>query len=264
MKLAIDCGNGNIKTLLSENGNFFGLHQPNLGIKKSLKRLIEQLIFQKGNIEISSIGLTGAGRHYLKSTFHEATVKTEILCQFKAITSLYPQVNTILEMGKEDSKIIIVRDGIIDYFLMNTICSGGAGAYIETVCFRFNLSLPEFDNLALKSEEPVIIPSKCAVFGMSSALSYLQRGEELKNIVAGIIRAVARNMLSMVKGKQIKPPCIFTGGGALLKSFKIAFEKELGFEITVPENPLFTGAYGASLYAQENTNFTLKEIYSLL
>ena len=262
--MSCDCGNGNLKLGLSVNGIFFGLYQQNLGIKKTLKELILKAMQEHGNLTINAIGLTGAGRHYLKSIFPEATVKTEILCQFRAITSLYPQTNTIMEVGKEDSKIIMIRDKIIDYFLMNTLCGGGAGAYIETICFRFNLGLAEFDNLALQAEKPVNISSKCSVLGMSSALNHLQRGEDTKNIVAGIVKAVARNILSMVKGKQIKSPCIFTGGGALLKSFKRAFEEELGFEVTVPVSPIFTGAYGASLYAQENKNLTLKQMISVL
>ena len=263
-KLSCDCGNGNLKLGISQDGKFFGLYQQNLGIKKTLKELLEKTIQMYGNLTVNALSFTGAGRHHLKSVFPEATVKTEILCQYRAITSLYPEANSIIEIGKEDSKVIMMRDKVIDYFLMNTLCGGGAGAYIETICFRFNLGLAEFDSLALQSEKPVNISSKCSVLGMSSALSYLQRGEETKNIVAGIVKAVARNILSMVKGKQIKPPCVFTGGGALLKSLKKAFEEELDFEIIVPENPIFTGAYGASLYAQENKNLTLKEIVSML
>ena len=262
-KLSCDLGNGNIKLGLSLNGSFFGLYQQNLGIKKTLKELLEKTIQKHGNLNINALGFTGAGRHYLKSIFPEATVKTEILCQYRAITNLYPEVRSIIEVGKEDSKCILIRDKIIDYFLMNNLCGGGCGAYIETVCFRFNLGLAEFDNLALQSEKPVNISSKCSVLGMSSALNYLQKGEETKNIVAGIVRAVVRNILSMIKGKPIKPPCVFTGGGALLKSLKKAFEEELGFDIIVPENPIFTGAYGASLYAKEDKNITLEEILSL-
>jgi len=264
IKLSGDIGNGNLKLGISLNGDFFGLYQQNLGIKKTLRELVEKTRQMYGDLTINAMSFTGAGRHHLKWIFPFATVKTEILCQYRAITSLYPHANSIIEIGKEDSKVITLRDKVIDYFLMNTLCGGGAGAYIETVCFRFNLGLAEFDNLALQAEKPVNISSKCSVLGMSSALSYLQRGEETKNIVAGIVRAVARNILSMVKGKQIKPPCVFTGGGALLKSLKKAFEEELGFEVTVPVSPIFTGAYGASLYAQENKNLTLKQMISVL
>lgn len=265
MKLSIDAGNGNIKLLLDYNHAPYYLYQPNLGIKKTLKELIEKLILDRPYLKdviIGAIGLTGAGRHYVNS-FLLGTVKTEILCQFKAISEFYPEANTIIEIGKEDSKVIILRDKIIDYFLMNTLCGGGTGAYIETVCFRFNLSLEEFDNYALIADKPVAISSKCSVLGMSSALNYLQKGEDIKNITAGVIKAVVRNILSMVKGKQINPPCVFTGGGALLKSFKKYFEEELGFEILVPKDPIFTGAYGASLYAKEDKSITLEEILSL-
>ena len=265
MILAADIGNGNIKLFLNSNHTSYRLYQPNLGVKKTLKELIEKLIHNRPDLKditVKAIGLTGAGRHYTNS-FLLGTVKTEILCQYKAILELNPEVNSILEIGKEDSKIIILRNKIIDYFSLNTICSGGVGNYIENICFRFNLTLEEFDSLALQSEKPVNIGSKCAVFGLSSALNYLQKGEDIKNIVAGVIKAVARNCLSMVKGRQITSPCIFTGGGALLKSFKKAFEEELGFEVIIPENPIFTGAYGASLYAKEDKNLSLEEILSL-
>lgn len=265
MILSGDFGNGNIKVGISQNGKFSGLYQPNLGIKKTLKELLQNTIQKYGNPAIKAIGLTGCGRHYVKDLLSKLnpTVKTEILCQYRAITKLYPETRNIIDLGKEDSKYIAIRDGVIDTFVLNTICSGGVGNYIENVCFRFNLSLEQFDNLALQSDKPVSIGSKCAVFGMSSALNYLHRGEDIKNIVAGVVKAVVRNFLSMIKGKQIKPPCIFTGGGALLKSLKKAFEEELDFEIIVPHEPIFTGAYGASLYAKEDKNITLEEILSL-
>ena len=262
MIAGIDCGNGNLKIILSNNGQYQGFYQPNIGVKKTLANILREIISKIGNIQLNGLGITGAGRHFVKQ-FLPGEVKTEILCQYKAITRLYPQINTILEIGKEDSKVIMIRDKIIDHFLMNTICSGGVGNYIENICFRFNLTLDEFDSLALKSNKPIIIPSKCAVFGMSSALNYLQRGEETKDIVAGVVKAVARNLLCMIKGKQVTPPCVFTGGGALLKSLKKAFEKELEFEIMIPDEPIFTGAYGASLYAKEDKNITLEEILSL-
>ena len=259
----LDSGNGNLKALLTEDKKIlYTIYKPNLGIKKTLKTIFEEFLDKFGDLTINAIGITGAGRHHINS-FLPGTVKTEILCQYRAIRKLFPEAKSIIDIGKEDAKFIGIRDGIIDHFVLNTLCGGGVGNYIETICFRFNLTLEEFDRLALQADNPVAISSKCAVFGMSSALNYLHKGEETKNIVAGVLRAVVRNFLFMVRGKPIKAPCVFTGGGALLKALKKAFEEELGFEVTVPESPIFTGAYGASLYAENNKILTLEKILAL-
>lgn len=263
--LAIDSGNGHIKTLLCEGNEIIDkIFLPNFGILKTVKKSIKKLMGENGDLKIDKVGITGAGRHFLSKKFETPTVRTEILCQFRGVKELFPDVKTVLDGGKEDSKILILKDEVIEHFIMNNICSGGLGVYIDSICNRFNISLEQFSSLALKSENPINIPQKCAVLGMSSAVSALNAGRNIEDILKGVAYAIVKNFLSMVKGRKLKSPCVFTGGMSQIEIIHRTFEEELGFAIIVPGLAFFTGAYGASLYASKGKTTNLKEIYDRL
>lgn len=263
-KLAFDIGNGQIKTILTKGDRIIDkILSPNLGILNTVKESVNKLGINN-NLEIDAIGITGAGRHFLSKYFPQSTVRTEILCQFRGVKHLCPDVKTILDGGKEDSKIVILREKVIEHFIMNNICSGGLGVYIDSICHRFNISLKQFSSLALKSENPINIPQKCAVLGMSTAVSALNAGKNIEDILKGVANAIVKNFLSMVKGRTLEQPCVFTGGMSQIEAIHKAFEEELGFRIIVPDIAFFTGAYGASLYAKNSKSMYLKDIYESL
>jgi predicted CoA-substrate-specific enzyme activase len=182
------------------------------------------------------------------------TVKNEITAHAVAASHLVPDVQTVLEIGGQDSKIILLRDGVVVDFAMNTVCAAGTGSFLDHQAARLNIPIEEFGALALQSTNPVRIAGRCSVFAESDMIHKQQMGHPTPDIVAGLCDALVRNYLNNVgKGKEILPPVVFQGGVAANVGIRAAFEKELGLEIYIPEYFAVMGAIGAALLAKEAT-----------
>lgn len=135
---------------------------------------------------------------------------------------------------------------------MNTVCAAGTGSFLDRQAERMGISIEEFGDYALKAETPVRIAGRCAVFAESDMIHKQQMGYNQSDIIMGLCEALVRNYLNNVgKGKDIRPKVFFQGGVAANRSMKIAFERALGFEVTVPENHKMMGAIGAAILARD-------------
>ncbi|MDI6637365.1 MAG: acyl-CoA dehydratase activase, partial [Bacillota bacterium] len=163
-----------------------------------------------------------------------------------------PDVRTVIEIGGQDSKIIILRDGAVLDFAMNTVCAAGTGSFLDQQAARLGVPIERFGELALMSTTPVRIAGRCAVFAESDMIHKQQMGHRIEDIVAGLCEALVRNYLNNVgKGKDIQPPVVFQGGVAANAGMRAAFEKALGTPVAVPEHYNVMGAIGAALLAAE-------------
>ena len=157
-----------------------------------------------------------------------------------------------MEIGGQDSKIIILRDGIVTDFAMNTVCAAGTGSFLDQQAGRLNIPIEDFGPLSLQSTTPVRIAGRCAVFAESDMIHKQQMGYTLPDILAGLCEALVRNYLNNVgKGKEILAPVVFQGGVAANVGMRRAFEEALGQEIMIPDHYDVMGAVGAALLAQE-------------
>ena len=157
-------------------------------------------------------------------------------------------MRTVLEIGGQDSKIIILRNGTVYDFAMNTVCAAGTGSFLDRQASRLGIPIDEFGKLALSAKSPVRIAGRCAVFAESDMVHKQQTGHSVQDIVAGLCRALVRNYLNnLAKGKNIAEPVVFQGGVAANEGIVDAFEKELGLKIIVPEYYDVMGAYGAAV-----------------
>ncbi|ACL69468.1 acyl-CoA dehydratase activase [Halothermothrix orenii] len=230
--------------------------QPIEVIKRGLKKLKENY----GSIKVAGVGTTGSGRKLAGVMLGADVIKNEITAHAVAATHLVPDARTVLEIGGQDSKIIILKDGIAVDFAMNTVCAAGTGSFLDQQAARLGISIGEFSRLALKARSPVRIAGRCSVFAESDMIHKQQLGHDLPEIVAGLCEAMVRNYLNNVaKGKDIKPPVVFQGGVAANIGIKKAFEKELHTEIYVPEHNGVMGAIGAALLAMEEVRSRKKE-----
>ena len=221
--------------------------QPITAIQSGLKKIAKDLA-----VEIIGVGTTGSARELAGVIVGADVVKNEITAHAVGASNLVPGVRTILEIGGQDSKIIILRDGIVVDFAMNTVCAAGTGSFLDQQASRLDLAIEEFGSLALKSDNPVRIAGRCSVFAESDMIHKQQLGHSLEDIIAGLAEALVRNYLNNVgKGKEILDPIIFQGGVAANQGIKAAFETELGTEVIVPEYYNVMGAFGASLLAKE-------------
>jgi predicted CoA-substrate-specific enzyme activase len=204
-------------------------------------------------VEIKGVGTTGSGR-YLTGDFVGADViRNEITAQATAAVHIDPKVDTIFEIGGQDSKYISLEKGAIVDFEMNKVCAAGTGSFLEEQAEKLGLSIKnEFGNLALSSRSPVSLGERCTVFMESDLVHHQQRGGKRDNLVAGLSYSIVLNYLNKVVGdKRIGDNIFFQGGTAFNKGVVAAFEKVTGKKITVPEHNEVTGAIGCALLAME-------------
>ncbi|MFZ5590589.1 MAG: acyl-CoA dehydratase activase [Bacillota bacterium] len=216
------------------------------GLKK-LSRLLPPKTVVRG------VGTTGSGRHLAGVMVGADVIKNEITTHAVAASAAVPGVQTVLEIGGQDSKLIILRHGLVVDFAMNTVCAAGTGSFLDQQAARLNLPVDQFGELALSATSPVRIAGRCAVFAESDMIHKQQMGHSLSDIVAGLCRALVRNYLNNVaKGKPLLPPIVFQGGVAANAGMRQAFAEILGQEIIVPPNYHVMGAVGAALLAAEH------------
>lgn len=207
--------------------------------------------------QIDAVGTTGSGRTIASFLIGGDAVKNEITAHAVAALDIDKEVRTILEIGGQDSKIIILKDGIVTDFAMNTVCAAGTGSFLDRQAERLDIPIEKFGEYALKSSMPVRIAGRCAVFAESDMIHKQQLGYEACDIINGLCEALVRNYLNNVaKGKDIQPKIFFQGGVAANIGMKAAFEKELGCEIFVPRHFNVMGAIGAAIIAKEKLQKT--------
>lgn len=203
--------------------------------------------------DIKGIGVTGSGRHLAAILLGADVIKNEITAHAVAASALYPDVQTIIEIGGQDSKIIILRNGIVHDFAMNTVCAAGTGSFLDQQAARLNIPIEDFGRHALKSAQPVRIAGRCGVFAESDMIHKQQMGYPLEDIIMGLCEALVRNYLNNVgKGKKIEAPVVFQGGVAANAGLQKAFAKVLNLPVEVPEHYEVMGAIGAAILAREH------------
>ena len=123
-------------------------------------------------------------------------VKNEITAHAAAASAVAPDVKTIIEIGGQDSKIIFLQEGVPCDFAMNTVCAAGTGSFCDRQAARLGIPIAEFGSYALRSDSPVRIAGRCAVFAESDMIHKQQTGHSVEDIIAGLCEALVRNYLN--------------------------------------------------------------------
>lgn len=231
---------------------------PIVAVQKLLEGLKEEL---DDTIQIQGIGTTGSARKLIGLMLDANIIKNEITAHAVGTLSRYPDARTILEIGGQDSKIILLNQGIITDYSMNTLCAAGTGSFLSSQAKRLGIEIEEFGTLALKSKNPVKIAARCTVFAESDLIHKAQLGYEKKDIVAGLCKSIVLNYLNNVgKGKKIIGPIVFQGGVSKNKGVVKYFEEVLQENIIVDRDSHLMGALGIAILARRNQN---GKLYSL-
>lgn len=221
---------------------------------EAVKRGLLEIGEEVGDIvEIVGSGTTGSGR-YLTGDFISADiVRNEITAQAEAAIAIDPEVDTIFEIGGQDSKYISIDNGVIIDFEMNKACAAGTGSFLEEQAERLGISIKEeFGDLALASRKPVKMGERCTVFIESDLVHHQQRGTKTEDIVSGLSYSIVQNYLNKVVGdRRIGNRIFFQGGTAFNKGVIAAFEKVLRKPVTVPSHHDVTGAIGVAILAMK-------------
>ena len=222
---------------------------------EAVKRLISILNkkINKNEYKVVSVGTTGSARKLIGTMLGASVVKNEITAHAVGTTSIRPDVRTIFEIGGQDSKIILLSDGIVTDYAMNTLCAAGTGAFLSSQARRLGVDVEDFGRIALTSKNPTSIAARCTVFAESDLVHKAQIGCKKEDIIAGLVRSVASNYLNNVgKGKKIVGPIMFQGGVSKNIGVVKAFEELTGEDIYVDENSHLLGALGAAILAKKS------------
>ncbi len=204
-------------------------------------------------IVIRGIATTGSGRNVVGTFLDADLIIDEITAHARGATEMDSEVDTIFEIGGQDSKYICIENRYPLDFDMNKVCAAGTGSFLHELANKYGISIvDEFQDIALSSELPVKLAERCTVFMESDLVSYHQQGVDTKDLIAGLCYAVVHNYLNRVVGKRkIGRRVMFLGGPSLNKGVVGAFEKVLGRGVTVPVHREVLGAYGAAIAVQE-------------
>jgi predicted CoA-substrate-specific enzyme activase len=192
---------------------------------------------------------TGYGRY--KVYFGQAIV-TEISCHAKGAHFLFPETQTVLDIGGQDTKAIrINRSGEIIDFAMNDKCAAGTGRFLDVCAEALGYKIDEIGDEALKAERAEKISSTCTVFAESEVMSQVSRGKKPENILAGLNHSIAMRSISLIRRVGIFPELTFTGGVSRNKGLVKSLQEKLQVSVNVSPLSQYLGALGAALFALE-------------
>lgn len=209
-------------------------------------------------VNVIGVGTTGSGRELIGELVGADVIYDEITAHktgsgFIAKMLFNEQVETIFEIGGQDSKFISLEDDVVVDFTMNEACAAGTGSFLEEQAAKLGISIEnDFARLALSSDNPVQMGERCTVFMEKDVAAYLKQGVPKEDITAGLAFAVVQNYLNrVVRGRKIGKVIYFQGGTAYNKAVAAAFATTLGKQIVVPPHNGVMGAIGAALLAME-------------
>ena len=225
--------------------------KPLEAIRRGLRE-IHQEVGEKVNI--LAAGATGSGRYLTGDFIGADSIQNEITAQATATIYFDPEVDTIFEIGGQDSKYIRIENGVIVDFEMNKVCAAGTGSFLEEQAERLDINIvKEFEKLAFESKAPAKLGERCTVFMESDLNSCQQKGEEKENLVAGLAYSTVQNYLNRVVGdRQVGDRIYYQGGVTNNRAVVAAFEKVTGKKIHIPPHFDITGAIGAAMLARDS------------
>jgi predicted CoA-substrate-specific enzyme activase len=199
------------------------------------------------SLKISGAAVTGAGRKMAGLVVGADVVLDEITAHARAARELKPDVDTIIEIGGQDSKFTTLKDGRVNFCVMNTVCAAGTGSFIEEQAQKLGCPLAEYAGRALNSPSPMA-SDRCTVFMERDINHLLFEGYAPDEILATVLHSIAENYLSKVAAeKHIGSVICFQGATAKNRALVAALEQRLGKPIHVSRFCHLAGAIGAAL-----------------
>ena len=254
--LGIDIGSISTKGVIIDKDNnilakdyIWTKGDPINAVKTLLKNLKKKL---PKDHTVVGVGTTGSARRLIGIMTGASIIKNEITAHAIGTSSIHKDVRTIFEIGGQDSKIILLNNGIVTDYAMNTICAAETGAFLSSQAKRLEVDVEDFGKIALTSKNPTKIAARCTVFAESDLVHKAQIGHKKEDIIAGLCESVVNNYLNNVaKGKKITPPIVFQGGVSKNIGVVKAFEKITNEKIITDENGHLMGALGVAILAKK-------------
>ncbi|NVM19890.1 MAG: hypothetical protein HWN80_19475 [Candidatus Lokiarchaeota archaeon] len=241
------------------------LGNPILATKNCLKKIKEQI--GDNTIKIIQSGVTGSAREMVSVYLNNCRSFNEILAHARAATEELPNVDTVFEIGGQDSKFISFLKSVPIDYAMNEGCSAGTGSFLEeSASVDMGIAVEEISDIAIKSTQPIAFGERCAAFINTDLRNALQQGAKTEDVIAGLVYSIADNYISRIVGpRQIGETLLFLGGVALNKSVALAIAAHLNRRVVVPAHPELMGAVGTALMTRDllKNNIISEQNYKL-
>jgi predicted CoA-substrate-specific enzyme activase len=217
--------------------------------RKSADAIRAELI-KKVNLTQNDIVNTVATGFGADNVYFASRKASDIVCTARGVNNVFPQARTVIDVACQSTRVIrLSGEGKVVNFTVSEKCAGGSGRFVEVIANVLRINLSDFGPLAARSKTPITFNTGCAVFGESEAITRVSEGVPKEDIAAGVNKALANKISSLVKKLKLEEPCAICGGGALNIALVKTIESELNTTILVPAQPQFMTALGAAIIA---------------
>ena len=247
--VGIDIGSTASKTVVTGDREMKFVLPTGWSSKETASEIASRLLDE--GIDVMSEGVRVAATGYGRVAVDYADfVITEITCHGRGGRELAGNECAIIDVGGQDTKVILIDQGMIQDFLMNDKCSAGTGKFLEIMANRLGVTIAELFDLA---EQGTVVPisSLCTVFAESEVISMIGEGRSREDIAAGVVNSVAEKVAQLARRKQLPGTVLLTGGLSECPYFAEILSEKLGCAVEAMKNGRYAGAFGASLLAGE-------------
>jgi len=250
--MGIDIGSGTSKGVITKDGKLEAYHLLPSGVnyRMAAQELREELLAKLGLSpeDVTYTVATGQGSGNVPFSNKQVA---DIRCCAKGINRIFPSVRTVIDVQGQSSQVIRLNEiGQVGNFAVSEKCAAGSGRFLDVISNVLQLELKDIGPLSLKSKNPVIFTTGCAVFGESEAVSRVSEGISKEDILAGIYEALAGKMSALVDRVGLEEECAISGGGGLDVGLIKRVEEKLGVQLLVPPQPQLVTAFGAAIMAE--------------
>lgn len=254
--LGIDVGSTSTDLVLSDGDDHILEYlylrtagNPERAVRSGLQQMMQRI---NGHIRVAGVGVTGSGRHMIGELVGADLVRDEITAQARAAVAMDPEVDTIFEIGGQDSKYIALEHGAVMDFQMNKICAAGTGSFIEEQAKKLGIPLDAIGPSALTASSPISLGERCTVFMESSIAAHLAQGADIAGLAAGLCYSIVKNYMNrVVSNHRVGCKVFLQGGVAYNQGVVNAFRSVTDKKVIVPPFFSVTGAYGAAILTRE-------------
>jgi predicted CoA-substrate-specific enzyme activase len=251
--MGIDIGSVTCKGVVIDNGEIEAslIIASGSNYREVAEKLRQGLLTKAGlqPEDIANITITG---YSLDNIFPGVQRIADIRCCARGINRLFPLVRTVIDVQGQSSQVIrIGENGQVGEFVVSEKCASGSGRFLEIIANVLRVNLEDLGPMSLKSTNPVVFTTGCAVFGESEAISRVAEGILKEDILAGVHQALSEKIAALVNRVGLEEPCAISGGGALNIGLVKSVEAKLGIKLHVPDQPQIVNAIGAAVMAEK-------------
>ncbi|MBI4267296.1 MAG: 2-hydroxyglutaryl-CoA dehydratase [Chloroflexi bacterium] len=251
----IDIGSGTSNGVITEDGKLLAYHLLTSGVnyKQTAQKIRDELL-EKAKLRPEDISFTVATGQGANNVVFSNQQVADIRCCARGINQIFPLVKMVIDVQGQSSQVIRVDEhGHITNFAVSEKCASGSGHFLEVIANILQMPLEDIGAFSLRSSNPVVFSTSCAVFGESEAVSRVAEGASKEDILAGVNKALAEKLAALAHRVGLEEPCAMSGGAALNIGLVKKVEEKLGIHLLVPPQPQFVTALGAAILAKEES-----------